>query len=206
MHGFRTPASHTCVRQVDLKLPGTRFRASGRPMSAEQADQYLIEEIRSGSEAGWRQLIDRYQGPIACVRQVTNRLDRGCGGRGPGHVHWISSELGALRCCPLPGNLSVHDFAIQDHRLSPSQWIGLSQARNTARRLVGGGHAVVGGIAEYGCGEGRISRSTTGASWRRFCASLFGISETAAPSKTYRSSSCCSMHVAETIASANCWM
>ncbi|MCH8966000.1 MAG: sigma-70 family RNA polymerase sigma factor [Planctomycetes bacterium] len=33
-------------------------------MSAEQADHYLIEEIRGGSEAGWRQLIDRYQGRL----------------------------------------------------------------------------------------------------------------------------------------------
>ena len=33
-------------------------------MSAEQADQYLVEEIRSGSEAAWRQLIDRYQGRL----------------------------------------------------------------------------------------------------------------------------------------------
>ena len=33
-------------------------------MSAEQADQYLVEEIRDGSEAAWRQLIERYQGRL----------------------------------------------------------------------------------------------------------------------------------------------
>ncbi len=33
-------------------------------MSLDQADQYLVEEIRAGSEAAWRQLIDRYQGRL----------------------------------------------------------------------------------------------------------------------------------------------
>ena len=33
-------------------------------MSVDQADQYLIEEIRAGSESAWRQLIERYQGRL----------------------------------------------------------------------------------------------------------------------------------------------
>ena len=33
-------------------------------MELEQADQFLVEEVRSGSESAWRQLIDRYQGRL----------------------------------------------------------------------------------------------------------------------------------------------
>ena len=33
-------------------------------MDSESADSYLVDEIRKGSQAAWRQLIERYQGRL----------------------------------------------------------------------------------------------------------------------------------------------
>ncbi len=58
------PRARLGARRMSPSAAPNVSRADEEPMDPDNADRYLVDEIRTGSESAWRQLIERYQGRL----------------------------------------------------------------------------------------------------------------------------------------------